>query len=73
MLFFIMDARNAATSSGRRMAQNSAFFLRMAIRVSQIRGLDVGDQPRFEARAEPLLDVRDLLGLPVAREHDLLL
>ena len=39
----------------------------------QVRGLDVGDQTPCEARVEPFLDRRDVLGRAVARNHNLFL
>ena len=38
----------------------------------EVRRLDVGDQPPLEARAQALLDLRDVLGRAVAGDDDLL-
>ena len=72
ILDFAFSATSWMTSSGIGICSFSTFFLRIAIRVSSVGGLDVRDQPPLEARREPLLERGDLLRRPVARDDDLL-
>ena len=44
---------------------------RIAMRVSRIGGLDVGEKPPLEPRAEAFLQRRDLARRPVGRDDDL--
>ena len=71
-LLRMRSARNSITQGSRAILKLSAFFLRIAMRVSMLGGCNSAVMPHSKRETQPLLELLNLAGWTVAREHDLL-